>query len=1433
MKNKLLTTILSIFFLVTLLIFNVANISALEFDNVKSYDAVTREVTIKNAFGLGADIGKARLNTPLNNKVGLGYQKVAEFDLWAYQDYNDILKSIDFYDKNKVDWEKNKFTREFDIKYKTSELVKIDDYKTECFIDTKSLNQTEICEQIKIGFHYEEKEKWEKINPADLKKNEFLTIGIFTNVEYGDYVEWIPQIYGVRVVEWATWTADLNTDLQSYWKFDETSGAVAIDSLNYANATINGATINQAGKIDKSYSYDGNDYLYTATGLNIQGANPRSVWAWVYPTSSSGLQAIYSSGVPIDNQWFLFMIKNGFLSLVGHGNDFTSTISVPNNQWSLVGVDYDGTTLRLHKINSTGLTTQTSARTYNTASHIQYIGVAYGDSSYFHGKIDEMGIWSRILSNDDIIQLYNSGDGITYTSSPKITLNSPADELQSASSNINFNATITPTNVNITNVTLNLNGDNYTDNYNTNEIIDYYKSLNLDDGNYVWNITACILTAGDEVICTTSDTRNLEIDSIAPQVEIINPINNTNYDTLILLNISATDDNLDSVWYNLNDGENITYTEPINITGLQGINYLNVYANDTLNNINSSSIIYYLEKLGVYLTSPLNDTIIYSNPVTFIANATILEGNLSNATLYYNDGSGWNTDSVDVSSSPIAYFYQSFNPGDIVEWNIEFCTTDGSSWNESYDSTGLEIWSLAEYNGKLYAGTGLNGKVLVYDGSTWSESYDSTEPYIRSLAEYNGKLYAGTGQNGKVLVFDSSCNFAEDNWIFIIDSTPPQVTASLNETILYSEGQEVGLEYNITDSNLDSCWYTYNDINTSINCSEISTTITTTLSALDVVVYANDSLGNLNQSETLSMILDPAIPEIVLSAGNETSGYYYSGVNHTINFTINDNNLDSIWWEYNSANTSISPAISGEAQSITFEVDSGIYTATIYANDSIGNSNQLIVNWNYGLTEDSITFNPATIEGSIEDYYLNVTLSGLSLISATFYYDGVAKVSQIEADGNERFIKVEYFEVPPVTTDEDKEFYWTLIFSDETAINSTFNNQSVNNIGVNSCGGSYTYKLIDLYLKDEETTDTINGYIEVDYSLFNPTTQTIVQNYSYLFEGVNNVPICSDINLSDSNFLFDAQIRYYATNYSSELYNIQMGSLETPINLSLYYLAIDDSTEFLVTYQDENAIKVDGAIIQLLRKYISEGIYRVVEAPETSADGTAILHIDLDSVIYDVIVIKDGVELDRFENVVFACDSAYSTLCTQKLYGTLDPGNSIPIETIDDFSYTLTTFNDSIKLTYSITSGTPSNINMILEQTDSFGSKINCNGSVVSSGGSIECGFNETIGDSVIKVLVLKDGEPMAIKSYVLEEDRRIEFLGNNYFIALIILLSVVAMAFSSPEWIVMNGVFTMLILGGLTLVRGLNFTIGLGSLMWLIVAGAILVMKISKQEDR
>ncbi len=81
---------------------------------------------------------------------------------------------------------------------------------------------------------------------------------------------------------------------------------------------------------------------------------------------------------------------------------------------------------------------------------------------------------------------------------------------------------------------------------------------------------------------------------------------------------------------------------------------------------------------------------------------------------------------------------------------------DGTTWTEIYDSSTTAIYSLTVYNGKLYASFGGSGKIYVFDGTTWTESYDSTETDIYCLAVYNGNLYAGSGGGGKVFAYDGT-----------------------------------------------------------------------------------------------------------------------------------------------------------------------------------------------------------------------------------------------------------------------------------------------------------------------------------------------------------------------------------------------------------------------------------------------------------------------------------------------------------------------------------------------------------------------------------------------------------------------------------------------------------------------------------------------------
>jgi len=77
------------------------------------------------------------------------------------------------------------------------------------------------------------------------------------------------------------------------------------------------------------------------------------------------------------------------------------------------------------------------------------------------------------------------------------------------------------------------------------------------------------------------------------------------------------------------------------------------------------------------------------------------------------------------------------------------------------------------------------------------------------------------------------------------------------------------------------------------------------------------------------------------------------------------------------------------------------------------------------------------------------------------------------------------------------------------------------------------------------------------------------------------------------------------------------------------------------------------------------------------------------------------------------------------------------------------------------------------------------------------------------------------------------DFLDNNFIIVVVLILSLVGMALTSPEWIVMNGIITMLLAGMLWLVKGVDFVAGLGILMWLVIAAGIIILKLSKQEDR
>ena len=661
-------------------------ISALEFDNVKSYNPVTKTVTITNAFGFGEVIGQAKLNTPLDFHVPQGYQKVAEFEIINYDDYKDALKDLQLYDK------KNKtlktIIRDYDYKYLTYENVSVDDYGEVC--GKLLVNGSVVCSYEIIGNHLEEREKWIKLTPSDLKKNGVLTIGIFTEVLKDDVVEWIPSIFGVDVEEWATWTEDLNVGIVRYYNFD--SGEDLEEKVyGIYNLTNVGGSTGETGILGESvYVAGGSEYLRNLPVGLPAGANQRTLNFWFYTTISvPAYDELIGYGENTGTQMFRIRANGANqISFEGIGADYDNIYAYPNNQWTMITLTYNGTGVTFYV---DGSFVGGKALGLNTNHGDEYFTVGARSSNgkaidaYTQGKFDEVGIWNRTLTTSEISDLWNGGSGITYTStfssSPTISLNFPDNNYYSNNLSITFNCSATD-NVAVNNLTLVVGGVD-------NEIVTGSGNLSLqktiafsDDSNGNWTCYAY----DDEATIGTTSTRTFQVHTGSPTFTLNSLENATTISmpTNVSLNVTSTDPYLSSCWYVTSENAtstiytcNTTQNIPFSTGGSKTIT---VYANDTYGNSNSS-------------TYPVS---IYYFNATQSGQATIGEGTEQTMSLLVN------STSFAIGDASATLWYDGVNKGvttkTVLDANSIYFTTTFVVANETGNATGKDVNWLWSYN---------------------------------------------------------------------------------------------------------------------------------------------------------------------------------------------------------------------------------------------------------------------------------------------------------------------------------------------------------------------------------------------------------------------------------------------------------------------------------------------------------------------------------------------------------------------------------------------------------------------------------------------------------------------------------------------------------------------------------------------------------------
>jgi hypothetical protein len=225
--------------------------------------------------------------------------------------------------------------------------------------------------------------------------------------------------------------------LVGYWSF---TGSANDLSGNGNNGTVNGATLtnDRNGNANSAYDFNASpDKILLNSNSNIQGNNARSISFWFFlPSSTPRTNTIYKGGTNGDGNDFSVLLRvnsgNTYQLLLRRYVDDVHTDSIPLalNQWVHYCIVYDGTInsnikFFINGLEHTGRALTGSGLTFNTATTtpefghlIDQLGVDY----YLDGKLDDIGIWNRALSNQEISNLYNSSNSNNCSVLNSVTL---------------------------------------------------------------------------------------------------------------------------------------------------------------------------------------------------------------------------------------------------------------------------------------------------------------------------------------------------------------------------------------------------------------------------------------------------------------------------------------------------------------------------------------------------------------------------------------------------------------------------------------------------------------------------------------------------------------------------------------------------------------------------------------------------------------------------------------------------------------------------------------------------------------------------------------------------------------------------------------------------------------------------------------------------
>ncbi len=679
----------------------------------------------------------------------------------------------------------------------------------------------------------------------------------------------------------------------------------------------------------------------------------------------------------------------------------------------------------------------------------------------------------------------------------------------------------------------------------------------------------------------------------------------------------------------------------------------------------------------------------------------------------------------------------------------------------------------------------LDGNIILY--------VDGTNNVNGTAADYDGTQHSTIGESIRAAGGTFFNGYIDELGVWNRSLTNAEVLQ------LYNNG--VGIEFNVNASIT---------LNTPANDSNLLTGDQLFNATFEVPTEANITNSTLyiwNSTNLVNFTTNLTVETVDLN-------------NNTYIFTVNlPSDLDNYTWNvFGCSNESLPNPCNWASDNRTFET--------------------------LNFVENSQTFNNQTLEGSIETFTLNITYdsSRFTNANANLFYNDTSHTSTRTGIGDEAIFTTD-ITIPLIGPEVNVSFNWLVELESITESfsgNSTSNNQTIQNVTIDDCT-IQGVEILNFTLRDEVTQDLLDGNltnstVEIDLQIYSVGDRSnTVLNFSQNYSENNNPRVC--INDLNTTYEMDVRVFYDADDYVPEFYNIQNFTLSNstaPSNISLFDLLDIDATQFLITFKDQNFIPVQDALIEIQRQYIAEGVFKAIEIPITDEEGSATGHFQLAGAVYTIVVTKQGTILATFNDVSIYCDDRVIEDCRINLNALssgvpfidwTEVGGITFTESFDRNTRTITTI-------FTSTDGTPKTVLLNATRFDRFFNESVCSNTLTTASGTLQCIIPESFENITVVSELSVAGNIISTSSYTISLTAN-EVFGSNATILLLIMMLILPMMLISSTIGVIIGIIIGLVLGALFTLYNLDSVIGpVSSLLWIIIAGGILIWKIISRRE-